>query len=161
MIATPEQHPWTPEEYLAWEVQQELRYEYLDGEVFAMTGGSLPHGDIALNIATRLRELLRGRCNLRRSRLYRTTIFPLSLLNCRSFIPQYEAYDRGGKFSLYRRLTSLQEYVLVSSEAQMVEVFDKRDRGTWIFTPYSEGAIVELTSVNLEMPMSAIYEDDE
>jgi len=33
------------------------------------------------------------------------------------------------------------------------------DRGTWIFTPYSEDAIVELTSVNLEMPMSAIYED--
>jgi Uma2 family endonuclease len=191
MIATPEQHLWTPEEYLAWEVQQELRYEYLDGEVFAMTGGSLPHADIALNLASGLRELLRGRCKVRNSDakvgvsdrgpfLYpdvsvtcddrdltaqQFSRYPCLIIEVLS--PSTEAYDRGGKFSLYRRLTSLQEYVLVSSETRMVEVFDKRvplsgslrDRGTWIFTVYEEGAIVELTSVNLEMPMSAIYED--
>lgn len=182
-MATPEQHSWTPEEYLAWEVQQELRYEYIDGEVFAMTGGSLPHADIALNIASWLRELLRGRCKVRNSdakvgisdrgpffypdisvtcddrdlTAQQFSGYPCLIIEVLS--PSTEAYDRGGKFSLYRRLTSLQEYVLVSSETQMVEVFNKGDRGTWIFTPYSEGAIVELASVNLEMPMSAIYED--
>jgi Uma2 family endonuclease len=40
----------TLEEYLEWEPQQDVRYEYANGEVFAMTGGTIPHNDIALNI---------------------------------------------------------------------------------------------------------------
>jgi len=39
----------TPEEYLEWEAQQEFRYEYIDGEILAMTGGSIPHTKIYLN----------------------------------------------------------------------------------------------------------------
>jgi len=42
----------TPQEYFEWEAQQPLRYEYLEGEVFAMAGGTLPHADIALNLAS-------------------------------------------------------------------------------------------------------------
>lgn len=53
MIAQP-QYPerMTPEEYLEWEATQELRHEYIDGEIIAMTGGSLPHNDITLNFYT-------------------------------------------------------------------------------------------------------------
>lgn len=51
----------TIEEYFAWELQQELRYEYVNGEVFAMTGGTIPHNDIALNFYRALYPHLRAR----------------------------------------------------------------------------------------------------
>ena len=48
MIATRESLPrFTPEEYFAWEEQQEVKHEYIDGEIYAMTGGSLNHSQIA------------------------------------------------------------------------------------------------------------------
>ena len=67
MIATRELPRLTPQEYFEWEVQQTLRYEYFNGQVFAMTGGSLPNADIALNMATVLRSHLQGRCKVRTS----------------------------------------------------------------------------------------------
>jgi Uma2 family endonuclease len=70
-----------------------------------------------------------------------------------------EAYDRGRKFALYRRLESLQEYVLVGSEAKTVEVFRRSQQGTWMFIPYGEGDGIELTSVGMAIPIAAIYDD--
>ncbi len=125
----------TPQEYLEWEAQQPLRYEYFNGEVLAMAGGTLPHGDIALNLASLLRESLRGHCKVRNSdaKVGITDSGPFTYpdlsISCderdhtaRQFIrypcviievlsPSTEAYDRGGKFALYRRLSTLQEYV--------------------------------------------------
>jgi Uma2 family endonuclease len=183
MIATAELHRLTPEEYFEWEAQQELRYEYFDGEVFAMAGGSLPHADIALNVASILREHLRGRCKVRNSdakvgitetgpftypdvsvscderdrTAQEFTRYPCLIVEVLS--PSTEAYDRGGKFALYRRLESLQEYVLVGSETRTVEVFRRDQQGGWMFLPYGEGDEIELTSVGLTIPIAAIYED--
>ncbi len=47
--------PWTPTEYLVWEAQQEFRHEYLDGEILAMTGGTINHSKIAANLITLLK----------------------------------------------------------------------------------------------------------
>lgn len=184
MIATAELHRLTPEEYFEWEAQQELRYEYFDGEVFAMTGGSLPHGRIGLNVSSLLKSHVRGKgcialnsdCKVgiseqgsftypdasvsydERDRTVEDFIrFPCLIVEVLS--PSTEAYDRGGKFAFYRRLESLQEYVLVGSETRTVEVFRRDHQGAWIFLPYGEGDEIELTSVGLTIPMAAIYED--
>ncbi len=62
MIAQPENYQrMTAEEYLEWEVQQEFRHEYVDGKILAMTGGSLPHNDIALNFYRALYPHVRKR----------------------------------------------------------------------------------------------------
>jgi Uma2 family endonuclease len=62
MMANPQYHQkMTAEEYVVWEAKQELRHEYIDGEILAMTGGTLPHNDIALNFYTALRPHLRSR----------------------------------------------------------------------------------------------------
>jgi Uma2 family endonuclease len=66
MIANLEPQYFTPEEYLEWEECQEFKYEYVNGEVYAMTGGTLSHNAIAVNCTT-------------------TKLVPLSLVP--SFIP--------------------------------------------------------------------------
>ncbi len=173
----------TPQEYLEWEVQQPLRYEYFNGEVLAMAGGTLPHADIALNLASLLREPLRGRCKVRNS-VSKVAItdsgpftYPDLSISCderdrtaRQFIrypsviievlsPSRSAYDRGGKFALYRRLSTLQEYVLVSSETKTVEIFRRDAVGEWRFIPVSEGDTIELMSLGITLSLNAIYED--
>jgi Uma2 family endonuclease len=61
MIAARNFSPMTPDEYFEWEDRQELRYEYFDGEIFGMAGGSVPHNAIAVNITTALKSRLRGK----------------------------------------------------------------------------------------------------
>jgi Uma2 family endonuclease len=183
MVATHPQRHLTPQEYFEWEAQQSLRHEYFDGEVFAMTGGSLPHADIALNIATILRAHLQGQCKVRNSDAKvgisdeGPFVYPNVSVTCDErdrtaqkfsrypclivevISPGTEAYDRGGKFALYRRLETLKEYVLVGSETKTVEVFRRSNEGEWAFVPYGEGAEVELISLDLTVSMDAIYED--
>lgn len=61
MVASPQQPPqMTVEQYLKWEPQQDIRYEYTNKKAFAMTGGTIPHNDIALNLYTALRPHLRS-----------------------------------------------------------------------------------------------------
>ncbi len=61
MIAVKDNFPkFTPEQYFAGEEHQQCRHEYIDGEIYAMTGGTLNHGRIALNCATILINHLRG-----------------------------------------------------------------------------------------------------
>jgi Uma2 family endonuclease len=60
MVASVDRLFMSPTEYLAWEEEQPFRHEYLNGEVFAMTGGTLPHNSIALNLASALKNRLRG-----------------------------------------------------------------------------------------------------
>lgn len=62
MIAIPQQpQKMSIEEYLEWEPYQDVRYEYINGEVLAMTGGTIPHNDIALNLYRNLYPHLRSR----------------------------------------------------------------------------------------------------
>lgn len=56
MIATPHHStPVTPEAYLAWEATQETRHEFVDGEILAITGRTIAHNDIAINLLLALR----------------------------------------------------------------------------------------------------------
>ncbi len=51
----------TSEEYLEWEEKQPIKYEYMNGQVFAITEGTIPHNDIAVNLTTVLKNHLRGK----------------------------------------------------------------------------------------------------
>ena len=183
MTAAQKLSRFTPTEYFEWEAQQEMRYEYIDGEVFAMAGGTLPHADIALNLASMLRGHLRGRCKVRNSdakvgitedgpftypdvsvtcddrdrAAQQFSRYPCLIIEV--LFPTTEAYDRGGKFALYRRLESLQEYVLVGSETKTVEVFRRNQQGGWEFIPFGEDDEVVLNSVSTTVAIGQIYED--
>lgn len=133
MIATPQPQKMSIEQYLEWEPLQEYRYEYVNGEVFAMTGGTIPHNDIALNIYRALYPHLLSRgcrinvadvkvqVNINSPYYYPDVVISCDPrdLNARKFIqypkiivevlsPGTEAKDRGEKFAFYRAMPSLQ-----------------------------------------------------
>lgn len=184
MIAEP-QYPqkMTPEEYLEWEAKQELRHEYIDGEILAMTGGSIPHNDIALNFYTALRPHLRQRgCRVNvsdvkvqaseKSRYF----YPDLVVTChpddlksRNFIqhpkviievisPSTASYDHTKKLKYYRQIQSLQEYVLVDSEEISVEVYHRGDGKMWHYYQYEDAEAIALESIEFECPIEVLYE---
>jgi Uma2 family endonuclease len=194
MIASPDHRPMSPQEYLAWEEEQPLKYEYIYGEAYAMTGGTLPHNSIAVNITTALRTHLRGKgckvfmadakvsvsekgpyfypdvvvsCEERDRRALKMVQYPCLILEVLS--PGTEGYDRGDKFKFYRRLKTLQEYVLVDAEKLSVECYRLNERGKWELTAYplddlsidEQDTDVQFTSIDFLCPISLIYEDIE
>ncbi|WP_404788502.1 Uma2 family endonuclease [Altericista sp. CCNU0014] len=185
MIATKENLPrFTPKEYFAWEEQQQVRHEYIDGEVYATTGGTVNHSQITSNFNRLLGNHLRGsgckvlnsdaRVNIVASTHY---VYPDVSVTCDErdkTTTQYitypclivevlsastEAYDRGNKFKLYRRNPSLQEYILVDAETIAIELFRKVDGDHWRIIDYEPGDLVELTSIKLTFSIEQVYED--
>jgi Uma2 family endonuclease len=175
----------TPAEYLEWESQQEGRHEYLNGEVYAMTGGTLPHNTIAINLTALLKNPVRSRgCRLfmadvkvQISETGNPYFYPDVSVTCHPedkqstkylkhpclivevLSPGTEAYDRGEKFTQYRRLESLQEYVLISSTQPSVEIFRLNERCKWELTPYAASEIIQFSSIAFECPIELLYED--
>ncbi len=186
MVAAKDSSPkFTPEEYFAWEEQQLHRHKYIDGEVYAMSGGTIIHSQIASSFNRLLGNHLCGsgcktlnsdaRVNILESSHFvypdvsvtcderdKTTAqyitYPCLVVEVLS--PSTESYDRGNKFKLYRRNPLLQEYVLVDSEAISIEIFRKSDdNNKWQIIDHEPGSMVELASVNLTFSIEQIYED--
>jgi len=175
----------TPQEYLARERQAETKSEYLRGEVFAMTGASREHNLIAGNVAGELRQQLRDRqCEVYQSDM-RVKISPTglytypdvtivcdepefedaevdTLLNPKVLVevlsPSTADYDRGGKFTHYRRLPSLQEYVLISQDRPLVEHYVRQGPDEWLLTEVnSPQDTLLLPTIDCRLPLSEIY----
>lgn len=179
---TAAQQKKTVEEYLADEERSQERHEYVAGEVYAMVGTTFRHNEIVLNLATALRAALKGRgCRVFASdvKLRVATadayFYPDVFVNCggaagttttASDAPlvievlseSTEAYDHGAKMLLYRKLPSLQEYVLVWQDRRVVEVFRRADIG-WTHLVFENDDVVRLESVSASVPVSTIYED--
>jgi len=184
MIALSDRPSMTPSDYLAWEPQQPQKYEYLNGQAYAMTGGSIPHNDIAINLIALLKPHLRGSpckinasdakvcvnpqnayfypdlvvtCDPRDRGAIEALRYPCLIIEVLS--PSTDSYDRGQKFRHYRRLTSLKEYILISSDRIAVDRFCLNDRQKWELTSYEAGDLVELSSIALSLPIEQIYEN--
>ncbi|WP_338043245.1 MULTISPECIES: Uma2 family endonuclease [Okeania] len=184
MISQPQDYPkMTPEEYLEWEAKQEFRHEYVDGEVLAMTGGSLPHNDIALNFYRSLYPHLRQRgCRVNvsdakvKDAKNNRYFYPDLVISCnaedlksRDFIkhpkvivevlsPSTGKYDRGDKLKYYRQFPSLQEYVLVDSESIFVEIYQRGEGKMWNYCGYTEGESITLESIEFSSAIEVLYE---
>jgi len=176
-------------EYLAFEATADTKHEYLDGEVFAMAGGTITHGALAAAMTTALSVALRDRpCRVLssdvrvRSKATRLSTYPdvtvvchnlevddddpQGVLNPRLIVEvlsdSTEAYDRGAKAAHYRRIPSLREYVLVAQGEPLIEVYRRNERGNWeLFVEARRGENVELTSCGapITLAVDAIYRD--
>ncbi len=163
MIANLQKHFLTPEEYLVWEAEQQIRHEYIDGEVYAMAGGTIPHNDIALNAYNALRGHLKAigcrvnvsdvkvqvsnarayfypdvviTCNEQDRRSRQVISFPKIIIEVLS--PSTAGFDRGDKFKYYRRFPTLLEYVLIDAEKINIDVYRRGNAGKWELTSYPE-----------------------
>lgn len=184
MIANPQDYQkMTVEEYLEWEAKQELRHEYIDGEILAMTGGTLPHAKIYLNFYRALYPHLRQKgCEAyvsdakvqanKNSRYF----YPDLVVTCdpedlkaRDFIqhpkiivevlsPSTASYDRTKKLKYYRQIPSLQEYVLVDSEEIVVEVYRRGEGKMWLYYEYEAEEAIALESIGFECAIEFLYE---
>jgi Uma2 family endonuclease len=171
------------EDYLAGEAVSPIKHEYVAGEVFAMAGASDAHVTVALNVATLLRAHVRGGpCRVYiadmklRVDLAQAFFYPDVFVTCNAadlgeatakqhpkvvievLSESTEGYDRGGKFAAYRRLPSLEEYVLIDSRTRSVEVFRRHAEG-WVLQPVPEDGRLELLSLGFGCGLDAIYED--
>ena len=173
-----------PQEYLARERKAETKHEYFGGEVFAMGGASPRHNQIVLNTGGELRQLLRirncvvyssdQRVKVAAAGLYAypdvtvlcgepdfddeqldTLLDPIVLIEVLS--PSTVDYDRGGKFTLYRQLASLWEYVLISQDRVLVEHY-VRDGQRWVLSELdSLHDSLVLPWLECELPLAEIY----
>ncbi len=182
MGQTAEVKPVDAEQYLEGERFAEVRHEYVNGRVYAMVGASARHNVIALNLAMALRERLRGGpCQVFMSDVkahVRTAsdecfFYPDLMVACdpaddhdyyrdrpvlivEVLSDSTERTDRADKFHAYRALDSLEEYVLVAQDVPRVEVYR---RGTaWDLELHGEGDALRLDSVDLDLPVEAVYE---
>jgi len=158
MVALPDRPSMSAEEYLAWEPTQEERYEYWDGEVVAMSGGTHNHNRIAFNFSKLLdNALVDGPCEVYiadvkvqvepgqkyfypdvvvtcddRDKDPQLVQFPSLIIEVLS--PSTEAADRGIKFAKARQFSTMQEYVLVQVEQPGVEMFRRDRQGQWVLS---------------------------
>lgn len=170
----------SPEDYLEMELSSPVKHEYVAGEIFAMTGTSDSHNIIAGNLYMLLREHLRGTpCRVFMSDLKlkveaaEAYCYPDLMVTCETAPDSHfreqpklvvevlsdatAKYDREDKRRIYQSLDSLQEYLLVAQSCMDVRVYRRGENG-WEMTIYTDGTIVPLHSLELEIAIERIYE---
>lgn len=173
-------------EYLVLEAKAEERHEFLDGQLYAMAGGTPEHAALAASFARVLGNALAGRpCRVfssdLRVRVRETglTTYPDLSVVCgrletdgqdgnaivnpvllvEVLSESSEAYDRGAKAAHYRRIPSLREYVLVSQREPLIEVYRRNEQGRFELFESHAGESVELASVGATLSVDAVYEN--
>ncbi len=176
-------HAYTYADYLAHEAASNVKHEYLDGEIYAMAGGTPEHASLAVAVASALRNQLDGkRCRVfssdLRVRVAETglTTYPDVSVVCGALQRDIESletvlnptllveilsdgterYDRGEKFEHYKKIPSFKEYVLVSQKKPLVEVWH-REGDSWSHREGRAGARVALQSINCQLVVDELY----
>ncbi len=177
------------EEYLDLERKALEKSELINGEIYAMTGTTRKHNRIALNLASFLDGVLKGKpCRVYisdlRVQVEKTNLitYPDLVITCGEEIlrdsykdtilnpkciievlsDSTEKYDRGDKFFHYQKIESLEEYILVSQDFFKVESFIRNTNGTWVYTCI-EGVdgIFKIQSIGEEVSLGVVYSDTE
>jgi Uma2 family endonuclease len=173
-------------EYLDAERLALDKHEYYKGEVFAMGGASISHNKIAINCTVDISNKLKGkkcqpfgsdlRVHIPKNTLFtypdisiicgeiETTDDKFDTITNPSVIIEILSsstrnYDKGEKFTLYREIDSLQEYVLIDSERILIEKFIRNSDNSWQLTEYkSIEQSFSIETVAIEMQLIDIYE---
>ncbi len=174
------------DEYIARERSAESKSEYLDGQVFAMAGGTPRHNLVSANLTAAVATRLRGkpcvaltsdqRILVHQTGLYTypdltivcggvrahpghddTVVNPTVLVEVLS--PSTEAYDRGAKFAHYRRVESVKEILLVATDEPFVERYVRATDNPeeWVLHTHAGHGAVRLDSAGIQVPLDEVY----
>jgi Uma2 family endonuclease len=181
---SPPRH-YTLKEYFALQEKNSAKYEYIEGEAFALGGASLAHNLIKGNLVAALRPPVRRKGGrvldesvllvVRANAFYTypdvlVTTDPADrrdpylvrqpLLLAEVLSPATAEYDRTEKFANYQKLPSLRHYLLISQNAWVVEWFRRDDAGQWVYTLLSTpDDVLEISDLGLSLPLRELYED--
>jgi Uma2 family endonuclease len=175
----------TADAYLRIERAAEWKSEYIDGEMFAMSGASPRHVLIATNLARELGNQLReGPCTTYSADLrvatdrHRHYTYPDVVVACEplQYVDEHrdtitnpiliaevlsestEKYDRGAKFERYRAIPTFAEYLLVAQDRVHVELYTRQPNEAWVLREWNDaGATIELASLRCSLAISEIY----
>ena len=180
-----EHRRFTIAEYVELESFSNVKHEYIDGLIVAMSGGTIRHARLAASIIFALESQLGDRpCAVYTSdgriRIEAPNVitYPGISVGCGSVevdiedhcaqmnptvlveitSPSSEGYDRGKKFGFYRAIPSLREYVIVDQAEPSIEVFRRGEDGTWSLAQHGKaGERVQLLSIGCALDIDAIY----
>jgi Uma2 family endonuclease len=183
MVAQPHRTRMSVEDYLTLDRDSaDARYEYIDGYACMMSGGTLNHSTISINVTSLLRNRLRdSSCRVYNSdarvRLSAMRyVFPDATISCDErdrgtvdiihfprlivevLSPGTEAYDRGQKFIYYRTCPTILEYVLIGTQCQAIDVYRRASANLWTLHLFGPDDRVELASVNISFRITDLYE---
>ena len=186
MVQALETQTYSPQEYLALEVESLERHEYINGEIVPMVGGMPNHNGIALNVASELRFALKRqpyRIFMADQRLWipaaniytypdvmvmaepikmvpnRTDTVMNPLLIAEVLSNSTKGYDRIEKFAAYRTISQFQEYLLLDQSSYSVEQYIKQAPNQWLFVEHSGAeATIALHSVAVELSIADLYD---
>jgi Uma2 family endonuclease len=174
----------TPDEFLAWEIAQTERHEFVDGEVYAMAGGDDRHARVTLNLAGAMNLHLRGSA----CRVYSTDMrlnveslgsyfYPDVMVSCSQadrtrrqakseptlvvevLSPGTSSYDRGAKSFHYRQIPTMREIVLIDASSRTTEVYRRHDESHWTLAQHAPGQSVTFESIGLTLAAGEIFAD--
>jgi Uma2 family endonuclease len=178
-------HRYTYADYVALELESATKHEFLDGEIYAMAGGSEDHSALAAEVLGLLRNAARhGPCRVHTSdlRIYveapglatfpdgsvicgplaqhapspnATALNPTVLLEVTS--DSSEEYDVGEKAEHYRTIPSLRDYVIVSHRERRITVHTRSESGEWTTLVATPGGRVAVQSLNTELGVDEVY----
>jgi Uma2 family endonuclease len=175
----------TPEQYLEIERKAEVKSEYFNGEMFAMSGGSRWHDRIASQLNMLTQQHLRGkRCEMFTANMRVLTpaglyTYPDLSVACEEPLfadsevdtltnptllveilsPSTEAYDHGRKAELYRAIPSLRELLFIAQDRYHVELQRREPNAPWLLLEAAGlGGSIELASIDYTLKLAELYE---
>jgi Uma2 family endonuclease len=185
MPASPSHSRYTLDEFVRLEEYSNVKHEYLDGQIFAMAGGTPEHGAIAMRVGAALLAQLRGkRCNVYSSDVrvrvaatgldtypdlsvvcgqeQRDDRDPNALTNPIVIVevlsPSTEDYDRGEKLEHYKQIPSIREILLVSHHEHRLALW-RREGSAWTLKEAAGTDVLRLDSIDCELEVEEIYRD--
>jgi Uma2 family endonuclease len=185
-VGAPTRHRYSFQDYLDVEELGGVRHEYLDGEIFAMAGGTPEHAALAAALLVTLGVQLRGRACRPYSSDLRVRVpatglatYPDAAVICGEIerdpaspthvtnptlvvevlSPSTEEYDRGEKREHYQQLESLRAYVLVAQDRRAIEVYARENGGDpWTHRTYGPGEHAVLP-LGVDLDVDVLYAD--
>lgn len=168
----------TEAEYFAMEEESQIRLEFVDGQIYAMTGATGQHNTITGNVHGLLWYFLKGRhCRPfmegMKVKIDQNYVYPDVVVDC-DFNEDYplhtgkptvivevlsdstKRYDLTTKFDMYKTLDSLQEYVVIEQSFMRIDIYRRDD--DWNAIRYEKGDEVEFQSIGLTVPIVEIYD---
>ena len=175
----------SPQEYLLRERASDLRHEYFDGHITAMSGASLKHNEIAMNLYLGIGTFLKGKsCSMLPADMRVTNpsqdayMYPDAIIVCGEpeleddkfdtltnpsvifelLSPSTAGVDKGRKFFFYREIPSLKEYIMIDTTRKYIIAARRRSDDSWLFENIDDSrGFLTVQTINFTITFQEIY----